>query len=61
MLWDSLEVSHRDTSNEYPQYMFSQKNKKTIIFLGLIELVSTGSNSFLCCILNGFAWMIMWV
>ena len=42
-MWDSLEASHRDASNEYPQHMFSQKNKKTIIFLGLIVLVSTGS------------------
>ena len=56
MLWNSLEASHRDACNVYPQHMFSQKNKNTLIFLGLIVLVSTGSNLRLCCLLNGFAW-----
>ena len=28
----SLEVPHRDTSNEYPQHMFSLRNQKTVNF-----------------------------
>ena len=28
--WYSLEASHRDTSNEYPQHMFSLKNEKNV-------------------------------
>ena len=30
MLWYSLEVPRRGTSNEYPQHMFSSRNKKNI-------------------------------
>ena len=30
MLWYSLEVPHQDASNEYPQHMFSSRNKKII-------------------------------
>ena len=30
MLWYSLEVPHRGTSNEYPQHTFSSRNKKNI-------------------------------
>ena len=30
MLWYSLEASHRGTSNEYPQHMFSLRSKKDI-------------------------------
>ena len=32
MLWYSLEVPHRGTSNEYAQHMFSWRNKKNIIW-----------------------------
>ena len=32
MLWYSLEAPRRGTSNEYPQHMFSWRNKK--IFTG---------------------------
>ena len=28
MLWYSLEVPHQGASNEYPQHMFSSRNKK---------------------------------
>ena len=28
MLWYSLEAPRRGTSNEYPQHMFSSRNKK---------------------------------
>ena len=28
MLWYSLEAPHRGASNEYPQHMFSSRNKK---------------------------------
>ena len=30
MLWYSLEVPHGGASNEYPQHMFSWRNKKNI-------------------------------
>ena len=30
MLWYSLEVPQRGASNEYPQHMFSSRNKKDI-------------------------------
>ena len=30
MLWYSLEVPHQGASNEYPQHMFSSRNKKDI-------------------------------
>ena len=30
MLWYSFEVPHLGTSNEYPQHMFSWRNKKNI-------------------------------
>ena len=30
MLWYSLEVPQRGTFNEYPQHMFSSRNKKNI-------------------------------
>ena len=30
MLWYSLEAPRRGTSNEYPQHMFSLRNKKDI-------------------------------
>ena len=30
MLWYSLEAPHRGASNEYPQHMFSWRNKKDI-------------------------------
>ena len=30
MLWYSLEAPHRGASNEYPQHMFSSRNKKDI-------------------------------
>ena len=33
MLWYSLEAPHQGTSNEYPQYMFSRRNKKNIIWI----------------------------
>ena len=42
MLWYSLEVPHRGTSNEYPQHMFLWKYKKNM----LIPLLS-GYLSFL--------------
>ena len=32
MLWYSLEVPHWGTSNEYPQHMFSWRNKKNVFF-----------------------------
>ena len=32
MLWYSLEAPHWGTSNEYPQHMFSWKNKKNIMW-----------------------------
>ena len=31
----SLEAPHRDTSNGYPQHMFSRRNKKNINTFGL--------------------------
>ena len=31
LLWYSLEVPHRGTSNEYPQHMFSWRNMKIIM------------------------------
>ena len=30
MLWYSLEAPQQGTSNEYPQYMFSWRNKKNV-------------------------------
>ena len=33
MLWYSLEVPHRGTSNEYPQLKFSWRNKKNIMWI----------------------------
>ena len=33
MLWYSLEVPRRGTSNEYPQHMFSSRNKKNIMWI----------------------------
>ena len=54
MLWKILEASH--ASDEYPQHMFSQENKKSIIILGLIVLFLMDQNLFLCCLLNGYAW-----
>ena len=30
-VWYSLEAPHQDASNEYPQHMFSWRNKKTIM------------------------------
>ena len=33
MLWFSLEAPCRGTSNEYPQHMFSWKNKKNIMWI----------------------------
>ena len=35
MLWYSLEAPHRGASNEYPQHMFSWRNKKNINTFGL--------------------------
>ena len=36
ILWYSLEASHCDSSNEYPQHMFSIRNKVILIPLSLI-------------------------
>ena len=33
MLWYSLEAPHRGASNEYPQHMFSLRNKKNIMWI----------------------------
>ena len=33
MLWYSLEVSQRGASNEYPQHMFSLRNRKIIMWI----------------------------
>ena len=33
MLWYSLEAPHRGASNEYPQRMFSWRNKKNIMWI----------------------------
>ena len=33
MLWYSLEAPRRGTSNEYPQHMFSSRNKKNIMWI----------------------------
>ena len=33
MLWYSLEVPRRSASNEYPQHMFSWRNKKNIMWV----------------------------
>ena len=35
MLWYSLEAACQGTSNEYPQDMFSVRNKKNISHFGL--------------------------
>ena len=35
MLWYSLEAPRRGASNEYPQHMFSWRNKKNINTFGL--------------------------
>ena len=33
MLWYSLEAPHRGTSNEYPQHMYSLRNKKNVMWI----------------------------
>ena len=33
MLWYSLEAPRQGTSNEYPQHMFSLRNKKNIMWM----------------------------
>ena len=33
MLWYSLEAPRRGASNEYPQHMFSLRNKKYIMWI----------------------------
>ena len=33
MLWYSLEAFYRGASNEYPQYMFLWRNKKSILWI----------------------------
>ena len=33
MLWYSLEAPRRGASNEYPQHMFSSRNKKNIMWI----------------------------
>ena len=33
MLWSSLEAPRQGTSNEYPQHMFSSRNKKNIMWI----------------------------
>ena len=37
MMWYSLEVPHRGTSNEYQQHMFSWRNKKNIVWILLLS------------------------
>ena len=39
MLWVSLEAPHRGASNEYPQHMFSSRNKKNFTWYHLLERV----------------------
>ena len=43
MLWYSLEAPRRGASNEYPQHMFSWRNKKNISTFGLKKSVLTSA------------------
>ena len=40
----SLEVPHRGTSNEYPQHMFSSRNKKNIYLIIWILFLARSVN-----------------
>ena len=51
MLWVSSEVPHWDASNEYPQHMFSWRNKKNIIRIPLLSGTKHMSQ-------NCFGWII---
>ena len=43
----SLEAPHRGASNEYPQHMFSWKNKKNIFLIPLLSGVMKGGSIYL--------------
>ena len=54
MLWYSLEAPRRGASNEYPQHMFSWRNKKDIsifrmkknaLSVAMIELLTAGAKN----------------
>ena len=48
MLWYSLDASRRGASNEYPQHMFSLRNKKDISIFLLSDEKSVLPVAMLC-------------
>ena len=41
MLWYSLEVPQQGASNEYPEHMFSSRNKKNIMWIPVLSVAMT--------------------